>query len=340
MKKKDSDIIWLLQQAEFKQWVINPTRESDLFWQKWLSENPDLKTSLEKARELVLRLYFKAPELKADEKNEMLDKIISASFTQPSKSRFKPWDWLQVAAILAVLISITIVFTDQKYTIQGTVEKIEVDYVVKENPNGTKSSFTLPDGSRVSLNAASCLRFPRQFSDSNRQVELKGEAFFEVVKNEHKPFSVKTGDVITTAIGTSFNVRSYPDQVDVNVALVNGLVKVTKTDHDSTTFLLKPGEKVRFYQGYEELSDFNKTMEMGWKEGILVFKNASFNDFIRQTERWFGVVYEIQGDLKKDWNIDGRFDNESLEEILTGLSFSKGLNYNINGQKVIIELKE
>lgn len=343
MNSINKDILDILQQPGFKEWVHSPSEESDLFWSKWIEKNPDKQQSVTKAREFILRLNLKEQELQSEEQlseseiDEILNNVIGSSHrfqtSPPSRDRFL---WIKVAAVLAIIVSISFVILK----IQQDVETNDsITYLSKSNTSSKKSQFLLPDGTRVNLNADSEITFPEFFNDSLRIVHLSGEAYFDVIRDENKPFKVISEDIVTTVLGTSFNISAYPETGQVHIALVSGKVAVQKNNPGAQSYLIKPGEKILFDQNskYEVISNFDLLTETGWKEGILVFENASFPEFLSRLERWYGVEFLVQGKPAETWQIEGRFDNESLEEILKGVRFTHNLTYEINEKQVTIK---
>ena len=199
----------------------------------------------------------------------------------------------------------------------------------------------MPDGTQVNLNYESQLKFPKVFEGEIRKVELIGEAFFEVVKNDTLPFIVQTGDVETEVLGTSFNIRSYGSGQHAEVSLVTGKVKINYLNDpiNKESTHLSPGEQLSYNRnsGQAIKSTFDLEEVIAWKEGIILFKDAGFEEFIDQLERWYGVDFQIYGTPSKKWKVNGRYENEKLDDILTGLNFVYGLEYKIQGKNVVLK---
>src|SRR5690606_20421719 len=211
----------------------------------------------------------------------------------------------------------------------------QVEWVVLENPKGRKSKVTLPDGTRVNLNYESQLKFPKIFQGANRTVELIGEAFFEVVPNDTMPFIVQTNGIETEVLGTSFNIRSYKGELETGVSLVTGKVKISEISDGSAKGdrFLVPGEQLNYNRNSGDMvvNTFDLEGVTAWKEGVILFKDAGFNEFIDQLEGWYGVDFQIYGSPSTEWKVNGRYQNEKLDDILVGLSFVYGLEYKIQG---------
>lgn len=342
MNNKEQDILWLLQQPGFKEWVMHPTEANNLYWQKWLEKHPDQQETVAKAREFMLRMRFREKQLSASEIDALLGNIIAAheNKSYPFAGSTNRWQWLKVAAILALIFTFSFIIYKIQQSDQPPQTSAIIPNVTKSNPSGQKSQVMLPDGTVVQLNADSRLIFPETFADSARIVQLSGEAFFDVAEDTRRPFRVKAENVVTTALGTTFNINAYPETSRVHVALLSGKVEVKKDTLQAHSYLLDPGEKIMFDQktNIEQISTFDNLREFGWKDGILIFENTSFPDFLAELERWFGVEFMVQGNPHQSWHIEGKFDNESLEEILQGVSFTHNIQYEINGKQVNIKL--
>ncbi|MEQ8925149.1 MAG: DUF4974 domain-containing protein, partial [Fulvivirga sp.] len=171
-----------------------------------------------------------------------------------------------------------------------------------------------------------------------------GEGFFEVVKDEKKPFIVKTGRIITHVLGTSFNINFYENQNDLSISLVTGKVKVLKSQNNGldTTYnslvVLSPGEKVSIEKGTLDvkLSHFDTDLETAWKDGILIFKNSSHIELFNKLEKWYGVEVSFKNQPEVPWNVSGRFNNLSLEKALENLNYTHKISFDIEGKKVKI----
>lgn len=341
MDCQNKKIVELLADADFKKWVTVPTEEQDLYWQKWLESHKEYRDAVIKAKELIIRLRFKQDILSDMEQEIILDKIIAAPENSITPSLELTY-WLKVAAVITIFISVGFLFYKNFDGFTNHKPEVLAQHnimIEKQNPQGMKSQFVLPDGTKVYLNAESDLFYPRQFNDTARIVHLMGEAFFEVALDTLKPFTVKSNNIVTTALGTSFNVRAFPDDEDVNVALVTGKILVKSEHQMGNDYLLSPGEKITIdlQNNQAFVSNFNLLSETGWKDGILIFENTGFHEFVQKIERWYGVKVTVSGKPATRWNIDGHFKNESLEEILKGLSFTHDVNYNIDQKN--LELK-
>jgi len=230
------------------------------------------------------------------------------------------------AAVLILLVGLA-----GYYAYNQLSEVGEVEIIVKSNPLGQKSTFQLPDGSIVKLNAGSSLEFEESFGNE-RIVKLKGEAFFEVVRDKTRPFKVLSGDVTTTVLGTSFNVNAYQD--DVSVAVATGKVQVS--DRSGQEVFLTPGEKGVFVD--EKLSKQKTDLDklLAWKDNTLVFYQTSVTQVVADLEKWYGVEIDASEVDAAGCLFNGKFKNENLVNVLEAVSFSTGINYKKENKKVIL----
>jgi len=171
------------------------------------------------------------------------------------------------------------------------VENTAVHYHTLRVPKGAEFKIVLRDGTEVWLNSESELRFPTVFTGSEREVELKGEGYFSVTRDDKLPFVVVAAGVRTKVYGTEFNVRSY-DVNDVNVTLVKGRVGVQR-DEATREYTLIPGENARFEGDCPEITRVNVHRFTAWKEGYFYYENERVETIMDDLKRWydFDVVY-------------------------------------------------
>ena len=241
---------------------------------------------------------------------------------------------MAIAAAIA-LIAVGFFWFAQYQSGSPEVENQIPDKVVKSNPSGQKSKIFLPDGSNVWLNAESTLSYLPNFTDSDRLISLKGEAYFEVAKDLDRPFRVHCDGLTITALGTAFNVSVYQDEQYPVIALVEGKVKVNSF---SESVVLNPGELCILdrdnYKLDKAKADLNNLIS--WKDGTLVFDGESIEKTMSKLERWFGVDITVVGNDHRNPKYYGTFKNESLKNILESMRFGRQFNYTIKGKDVII----
>ncbi len=249
-----------------------------------------------------------------------------------------------IAAAAAAALVISVVFTYHYTTRQTDTKNRVVKTVTKVNTRGRKSTIFLKDGSIVYLNAVSKITFPEKFTDSVRRIALIGEAYFEVTRDEKKPFIVRAGEIDIEVLGTSFNVNAYPGNQIIKVSLNSGYVRVAPSPGESTTMAvnLKSGESVSYLQKqkqFTKVSAFDHDLDLGWKDGKLVFRNADLSSVITKLEQWYNVDFHIVNKPYFQWNYNGEFKNQVLRDVLESMSFSQNFDYTIQGNQITIKFK-
>ncbi len=213
-----------------------------------------------------------------------------------------------------------------------------IEQMEKSTEPGQKLSFHLEDGTKITLNADSKLIYSSNFGDNERKVELEGEAFFEVTKDTARPFRVITESVITTALGTSFNINAFPLKDNIEIALVTGKVSVVRTMQSgkSNSLLLSPGEMTIVWKSDHiiDKSLFNFDQKISWKDGLIYFKDADYHEIVNKLESWYGIEIQTNTIPVKEWKFSGQFEDETLENILIALQFGHEFEYEIKGKIV------
>ena len=203
---------------------------------------------------------------------------------------------------------------------------------------GQKKNIRLADGSTVRINSGSLIRFNEDFlSHPIRELYLEGEAFFDVVPNG-KPFVIKTSRSEVRVLGTSFNVKDFNTNHQLKVAVSSGEVSVNIPGQEQ--LLVKPG-KIAIYSQPENQAMVKKIEDMeaefGWKDNILLFKNASFEEILERLANWYGVTFRVDPDFHPSRrNFSARYQNESLKTVMEGISHAGGFSYRIDQNQVWI----
>jgi len=223
--------------------------------------------------------------------------------------------WQRVAAILILPLLI--------YSLYQSFDLGKPDELIWNEistPVGLRSAFDLPDGTKVWLNGNTRLKYPLQFKGGERLVELEGEAYFEVVSNKQKPFVVDAGEMLVQAVGTSFNVLAYPDDLNLETALVEGkvnLFKETARGREKISFL-EPGHLAVYNLSTLKLQRYKGNLDkyVAWKEGKILFQNDPLEEVVRKLGQWYNVDFQIAKDVKREYAYTGTFQGEGLHLIL------------------------
>jgi len=225
---------------------------------------------------------------------------------------------------------------------------------------GSKSKVQLPDGTLVWLNADSKIIYDDNFQGKYREVQLSGEAYFEVVKNTEHPFIIHTKTIDIKVLGTVFNVRSYENEKTTETSLIKGSVEIT-IHHAGRKIVLKPNEKIVIQNRdtalredqlpVKEISDDalitlkpihliekdSSIPETLWIKNKLVFDNEPLEEIALKIERWYDVHVTITNNELKTEKFSGMFEDESMTEVLEALRLTGNFKYSVNKKEVTIE---
>lgn len=219
----------------------------------------------------------------------------------------------------------------------GVISADSQRFIEKVCLGGQKISFTLPDGSKVKMNAESKIIFPAEFDPNERIVELEGEAFFDVVRDTNRPFKVRTSDVNVKVLGTSFNVRAYQNETLAKVAVSSGKVAVNPSNADE--LIVTPNEIVTYNRKHNKAikSSFVTEEELGWTNKTLYFKNRSFEEVIREVERWYGVKIKVEKQFDSKSDLTAVYHNRPVNSVMQGLAFIYEFEFEINDDEITIK---
>lgn len=201
--------------------------------------------------------------------------------------------------------------------------------------NGAEYAVTLPDGTKVWLNAASSVKFPSRFEGKERRVELVGEAFFEVAKNKAMPFIVVTNKMNVEALGTAFNVNSYTRKDSATVTtLKEGSIRVTTK---FSTVVVKPGEQVKTDLNSTKVTTTDVDLVMAWKNGFFKFEHSPFTEVLEQISRWYDVKIVYDQQFKEPKFFTGDIQrNVPLSKILQMIEMTGIATFNIQKNTITI----
>ena len=302
-------------------------------------------------------------------KTEEHDMNLAGEYPFPARPRSRKKLLFGIAAITALVITGILLLYQKDQRASPTRILSSTNHTTEKNEistrNGSKSKITLPDGTQVWLNAGSNLIYNKEFGNNGlREVELSGEAFFDVVRNEEQPFIIHTRQVDVRVLGTAFNVKSYPGEKRTETTLIRGKVQVLIKNRPDETITLKPNEKLvvvndeieeyvtepktavkkepivslgklNYYPNNESL-----VVETAWVDNNLVFDNESFLEVAAKMERWYNVQFKFNGDQLKELRLTGVFTSETIQQALEALSITAGFNFTIEGNKITVSDKK
>lgn len=209
-------------------------------------------------------------------------------------------------------------------------------------PYGKRFEVQLSDGTKVHLNAGTSLKYPIKFIEGqNRQVFLKGEAFFNVSTDARHPFIVNAEEINIRVLGTQFNVSSYPEDEQITTALLEGSVGVYSSNeayNQETVTLLNPGFKAEWSLKNHEIKVDKADTEthIAWMEGRLILNGVPFNDILKKLERQYNVVFINNDKDLENRRFTARFDVENIHQVMQSFSYSASFTYKFDSNKIII----
>lgn len=238
------------------------------------------------------------------------------SIPESSIKRKRRISTMSFATVLAVVIIGTVIITTQLN--KRSKEERTLAVLTKKSTNRSESKFILlEDSTQVWLNAATSLDFPDRFNAKKREVYLAGEAFFDVKHADKVPFVIHIGDMSVTVLGTAFNIKAYPGQKNITVAVSRGKVKVTGKDGWEMT--LVKGQQVKVNDHSNATAEKNVTDDLiaGWQQGNIYYDDEPFKDIISDMERVYNVSVRIENPLVADQEISTSFKKEiGIEQAL------------------------
>ena len=221
---------------------------------------------------------------------------------------------------------------------------------------GSKSTITLPDGSRVWINNDTKITYDKNFGEETREVTLTGEAFFDVIKDVRRPFIVHTKTLDIKVLGTAFNVRAYADEKNTQTTLLRGSVEILLTSKKEKRITLKPNEKIVvqnipapadtiqneeplpniLLSSIEHNSSNSSITETQWMENKLAFDGDKIEDVAVILERWYNIKVVIKDSSLSDKKVNGVFEDRSLNNVMEALSLAVGFKYTIDRNSNVI----
>jgi ferric-dicitrate binding protein FerR (iron transport regulator) len=247
--------------------------------------------------------------------------VLSETADQPVRLGLKNHRTVKASAkylVAALLIIITATFFVVHVMHRQENKATALASLTKKATNRSESKFILlEDSTQVWLNAASSLEFPDQFDETKREVFLSGEAYFDVMHADKVPFIIHTGNISTTVLGTAFNIKAYPGEKNITIAVSRGKVKVTRQDGWEVT--LTKGQQVKLHENGQEAINKNIPGETiaGWQQGLISYDDEPLRDIIADMERVYNVSISISDPSIADLGISTSFKKEiGIEQAL------------------------
>ncbi len=285
---------------------------SDLYKEKWNDADFHADTEIEK------RIWAR------------LESEIQTQPLPVRESWWKKYSHIAAAILIPVLMAGLAYFYVESRS-QGDSNNMYVNVEM-----GQKANMTLPDGTQVWLNSAGSLSYGNSYNKKDRVVHLEGEAFFEVSKDKKRPFKVIVDGITVEALGTSFNVKAYPEDNQIITTLIEGSVMVSDEKESS---ILQPNEKLVFNK---QIHSFSKTTLMdaersgSWRNNELAFEKETLEEIAKTLERMYNTKIVFASDELKKIHFSGKVKNNNLESVLQLVSFVSPILYSIEDSTIVI----
>lgn len=249
--------------------------------------------------------------------------------------------WHIAAAIALLMVCVTggyyIGKNQEKQGMANGPEYIINHVITQDN---SKNPITLPDGTVAWLNKNSRLKYPQKFGNDARKVQLEGEGYFEVVRDEEHPFYVETSEMVVNVLGTRFDVKNYADSNTTETTLLSGKIEVFFPGTKERV-LLRPNQKIQSDKqtGQHKLTEVNAANHIVWINDKLAFDNDKLSDIFSRMEHWYNIQIIYGKEIRADQRLSFTIRKESKEEIFKLISLIASITYRIDGDKVFIQSK-
>jgi ferric-dicitrate binding protein FerR (iron transport regulator) len=389
MNYQDYEVEDFLLNRSFRNYCLGANEEDRAFWEEWIVLHPEKYGVVLQAKQLYellngnntvqnyrddvktfrarLEQHLAADRTSAEFASADPSPTDSASTIQSAagsqgvetssgKSWFQQkWYWLAAAAVLIPFLF----FITGKVTHSVPEGKVPGEYA-RVSSAGERKSFQLPDGTKVMLNAGSIIHIFQDFNKQDRQITLEGEAFFDVTRDAQKPFVIHTSSMDVKVLGTTFNIKAYPEDKMTEAALLNGSVEI-RVKKDNSRILLHPSEKIlipnitrnttptpeknapgpgkNYSLGKLIANPVDSSIaEVSWTENKLAFTDNSFEEIATGLERWYNVSIQFEDPSLKQFRFTGTFDKKTIEQVLNALAASRPFEYRLEpGNKIVIK---
>ncbi len=282
-------------------------------------------------------LFFNLKKHNIDNGWQTVNKAVSTGHLRLKRERAVRILW-QVAAVFILAIATSVVFY---YTLSENNTVLQSEYA---SSGQVIENVTLPDGTMVALNRNTKITYPEKFEKATREVSMRGEAFFDVSHNPQKPFIIKAGDVQIKVLGTSFNVKTDPEEEVVEVVVKSGRVSLAEANNTDLekSILLSPGEKgVYSYRDRKFRRSRNSDINyLAWKDRTLVFRGTPLSEVINKIEEVYNINVILGERELEDLRLTAVFEDQPISYVLKVIQITFELKAeNKNGDYVLNRLK-
>lgn len=360
------DFVW---DTFFRQWVLTPTRESDIVWKQLQAENPEITDHVNKAREVILSLRVAEPEISDAE----ISQRVKATIAKTTLGNDMTWDlqknsvvpfykkiWFKVAASLTIImvfgwLAKSRLSENDLTGFENNNKLIADNGLLIEKTNTTKFPLlvNLEDGSKITLTPESTIRYARTFDDNKREVYLTGEAFFDIQKDSARPFFVYANELVTKVLGTSFTIKAYKTSKEVTVEVKTGRVSVfTQLDpavkekinnHALEGVVLSPNQKIIYARDQirmvKTLVEKPEIVVSKAQTPHFIFEDVPVSEVFDSIAKAYGIDILYDEGLLKGCPLTAILENQTLHEKLTIICKAVEANYEILDGQIVVHSK-
>lgn len=335
---------------------LTPEESEELEWA--MLANPALRVTLQ-----VLQRMRETPKGgSAAEENEMMERGLERIMHEPVGERGEAvaeraetvvipkvvvWKrWAAAAAVLVLGVGAALLYRGNKQEAVAGNAPIHNKEIATRY--GTRGYQELPDGSKLWLNAGSKVTY----AEGRRELTLVGEAFFDIKHDPEHPFIIHTGKLDIKVLGTSFNIKAYPNDSTVETTLINGKVEIDWPGGAQAGIVLRPSEKVVVPVGKIQRTEtlverkmvvpdtqYKTLIETSWVEDKLVFRNETFSDASKKLERWYNIHISFEDKRYLEDRLTAYFKDQPIKNVMDALQISLGFHYRIEGDTIHITSK-
>lgn len=362
------DVEDLICNESFQQYCLGSTLEHQLLWKEWINRFPDRKKDIEEAKELVNILNVKqgsrirqinmlrsgleqSAKMKAIfyGKKEEIPAETPIYYDTPAKKSGTVSAMRYLSGIAALLLAVIATYLYiRPFSNAKTPVIAPVTYF--SSGKALRKTVILKDGSVITLAPESSIRLQEGFDSLKRELTLSGEAFFDVRHDAAHPFIVHTAFNDIKVLGTTFNVKAYPDSGSMEAALIRGKVRIDSKQYPGYFVVLQPNQKLMVKQpaknrpavaDYQvaalKLGDHVVPEEIQWVRKRLDLDNLPLSVIAKKLQEWYGIEIVISGEEVKNYRYSGVFENETILKILEALQLSYPFQFEIEGNKITIK---
>ncbi|MBB6270225.1 ferric-dicitrate binding protein FerR (iron transport regulator) [Pedobacter cryoconitis] len=352
----------LICNDSFQQYCLGTSLENHVFWENWINNLPERAVDIENAKKIVNILTVKqgsrlqqVKDLKnAFKQKEVLNLLLSSgnhekTLYQKNNNFYK---YMSLTAA-AVIILVSLYFIQQAYL--PSKDNLSVNTLAEtlfSSGSASRKTVVLTDGTVITLNKNSEIRLSRNFTPVQREIWLKGEAFFEVKHDAAHPFTVHTSMNDIKVLGTSFNVKAYPQSAIIETSLIRGRVQVASKKYPGYTVILKPDQKLSYrnipadkntalekiflVSSMDHQQENHPYEEIQWVRNRMVIDNEPLAEIAGKLQNWYGIEVYIADQEVKDYRYSGTFENESIVKMLEALQIAYPFKFKAAQNRITI----